>query len=71
MPELNGFTILENIFQDEALRGLPVLILTGADLSPEQHQQLSEFGQQLLSKGFLRKQELLNYLETALKRIHG
>ena len=71
MPELNGFTILENIFQDEALQGLPVLILTGADLSPEQHQQLSEFGQQLLSKGFLRKQELLNYLETALKRIHG
>jgi len=71
MPDMNGFTILENINQSPELRGLPVLILTGADLSPEQHQQLSEFGQHLLSKGFLRKQELLNYLETALKRIHG
>jgi len=68
---MNGFTILEHINQSPELRGLPVLILTGADLSPEQHQQLSEFGQHLLSKGFLRKQELLNYLETALKRIHG
>ena len=71
MPGLNGFTILEYLHQSPDLRGLPVVILTGADLTPEQHQQLSEFGQHLLSKGYLRKQELLNYLETALKRIHG
>ena len=71
MPGLNGFTILEHLHQNPDLRGLPVIILTGADLSPEQHQQLSEFGQHLLSKGYLRKQELLNYLETALKHIHG
>ena len=70
MPDMNGFTILENINQSTELCDLPVIILTGADLSPEQHKQLSEFGQHLLSKGFLRKQELLQHLESALKRIH-
>ena len=68
MPGLNGFTILENLRADPALRSIPVLVLTGADLTPEQHHQLSEFGQGLLAKGYLREKELLMVLEEALRK---
>ena len=68
MPDLNGFAILGNLRETESLRNIPVIVLTGADLTPEQHKQLSEFGQGLLAKGFLREKELLLILEDALKK---
>jgi signal transduction histidine kinase/CheY-like chemotaxis protein len=70
MPDMNGFEILAKLRASSAHRHIPVIILTGADLTPEQHKQLSEFGQNLLVKGFLREKELLNSLETALQQVH-
>ena len=65
MPDMNGFALLgKHARKTHALNEIPVIILTGADLTPEQHQQLSEFGKQLLTKGFLREKELLNYFGT-------
>ena len=48
---------------------MPVIILTGADLTAEQHQKLNQFGQQLLTKGYLRENELLNTLEKSLRKL--
>ena len=70
MPEMNGFNILENLRANPALRNIPVIVLTGADLTPEHHQQLNEFGQGILSKGYLREKELLILLEEALRKFH-
>ncbi len=70
MPDLNGFLILENLRTNPVLRHIPVIILTGADLTAEQHQQLTDFGQDVLSKGFLREKELLVLLEEALRKFH-
>ncbi len=70
MPDMNGFTILESLRANSTLRNTPVIILTGADLTPEQHQQLSDFGQGLLTKGYLREKELLVILEEALRKFH-
>jgi CheY-like chemotaxis protein len=69
MPDLNGFSILENLRKEPDLRNIPVIILTGADLTPEQHQQLSDYGMHFLTKGLLRENELLNTLSTELKKI--
>jgi signal transduction histidine kinase/CheY-like chemotaxis protein len=70
MPGMNGFAILENLRTNPLLRNIPVIILSGADLTAEQHQQLTDFGQDILSKGFLREKELLLLLEDALKKFH-
>ncbi len=67
MPGMNGFDVLAKIRSDADLRGIPVIVLTGADLSPEQHQLLTEFGQNVLTKSFLRENELLVELEAALR----
>lgn len=70
MPEMNGFQILENLRANPALRHIPVLVLSGADLTPAQHQQLSAFGQAMLSKGYLHQKELLVLLEEALRKFN-
>jgi CheY-like chemotaxis protein len=67
MPDLNGFAVLEKLRSEPALCHIPVIVLTGADLTPEHHQQLTEFGQGVIAKGYLREKELLISLEEALR----
>jgi CheY-like chemotaxis protein len=69
MPEMNGFTILENMRADEKLRDIPVLVISGLELTAEQKEQLNQFGQRLLSKGSFTEQELLTSLHRALERV--
>jgi CheY-like chemotaxis protein len=69
MPEMNGFQILENMQADKKLRDIPVIVISGMDLSAEQKIQLSEFGQRILSKGSFSEKELLTSLGRALERI--
>jgi PAS domain S-box-containing protein len=71
MPEMDGFTILEKMRDDPKLRDIPVVVVSGVDLSAEQQQQLKEFGKRLLTKGALNENDLLNTIERALKRIEG
>ncbi len=69
MPDMNGFELLGKIRNQPELKDIPIIILTGADLTPEQHKELADSGQNLLSKGMLREKELLNSLEVALRQI--
>ncbi len=69
MPDMDGFTLIGHLRADPKLRDLPVIILTGADLTAEQHEKLNQFGQQLLTKGYLRENELLNTLEKSLRKL--
>lgn len=70
MPDLNGFAIMEKLRADPALRQIPVIILTGADLTPEHHRQLTEYGHSATTKGFLNEKNLLVLLEEALHKYH-
>src|SRR6185436_10404656 len=69
MPEMDGFTILEKIRENPILRDIPVLVVSGGGLTVEQHQQLSDYGQRLITKGSLKEDELIASLENALKQI--
>jgi len=69
MPDLNGFKILEQLRSRPDLADIPVLVVSGVDLTAEQQQQLANFGQTLLQKGAITEQELLSRLERTLKRI--
>lgn len=71
MPGLDGFQLLEKIRTDNEFRNIPIIILTGADLTPEQHHQLANFSQNMLNKSFLREKDLLNHIEQALHRIQA
>ena len=69
MPEMDGFSILERMRENARLRDVPVVIVSGGDLTPEQHQQLTDFGQRLIQKSNLAEKDLLTVVERALKRV--
>lgn len=69
MPDMDGFTILEKLRENPALRDIPVLVVSGGGLTNEQQQQLQDFGKRLITKGSLREGELISSIEHALKRM--
>jgi len=69
MPDLDGFTILEKLRENPTLRDIPVLVVSGGGLTNEQQQQLSNFGQRLITKASLNEWALIESIESALKRI--
>ena len=69
MPEIDGFTILEQMRRDPKLRNIPVIVITGADLTGEQRKQLENLGQRLLQKSSLQEKDLIATIENALKRV--
>jgi PAS domain S-box-containing protein len=71
MPELDGFTILERLRTTPELRDLPVIVVSGMDLTDEQKTQLDNLGKHMLQKGLLDEKELFTTLEKALKRLES
>ena len=69
MPEMDGFSILESLRNDKKLRELPVIVITGADLTTEQRKQLDDLGQRLLQKSSLKEKELIETIENAFQRV--
>ncbi len=69
MPEMDGFTILEQLRKDEKLRDIPAIVITGADLTSEQQKQLDSLGQRLLQKSSLREKDLISLIENTLQRV--
>src|SRR5688572_29124007 len=69
MPDMDGFTILEKLRENPTLRDIPVLVVSGGGLTNEQQQQLSNFGQRLITKASLNEWALIESIESALKRI--
>jgi len=69
MPDLDGFTFLERLRTTPELREIPVVVISGVELTPEQHRQLQELGQRLIQKGAMSETELFSTLERALKRV--
>ncbi len=68
MPDMDGFTLLENMRSDSGMYDIPVIILTGADLSEADRERLNSFEQSLLTKSALNEDELLISLHQAIKK---
>jgi signal transduction histidine kinase/CheY-like chemotaxis protein len=69
MPGIDGFEVLTQLRADPYLDQIPVIVLSGAYLTLEQHRKLTEIGKQLLTKAYLHEKELLTTLGQALNRI--
>jgi CheY-like chemotaxis protein len=66
MPGVDGFTLLETIRTDPALRDIPVIIFTAGELTDEQRKRLAEFSHEMVSKGLFKENDLLTTIERAL-----
>ena len=60
MPGVDGFEVLEKIRSTKATAGIPVLILTAKDLTPDDFKRLKSNNiQQLIQKGDVDREDLL------------
>lgn len=66
MPDLDGFSLLQTIRTDPALKDLPVIVLTGGDLTEEQLEELSIKKESVLRKDSLNEKILLDCLNELL-----
>ncbi len=64
LPDMSGFALLEQIHENPALRGLPIVVYTGRELSAEEDAQLQRLAKSVVLKGVESPERLLD--ETAL-----
>ncbi len=66
MPELDGFGVLEAMREEEASRNIPVIVLTGQNLTQEDIARLNRSVASVLGKGLFTVEETLRHIEMAL-----
>jgi signal transduction histidine kinase/DNA-binding LacI/PurR family transcriptional regulator/CheY-like chemotaxis protein len=69
MPEMDGFTLLEHLRQQEMTRDVPVIVLTAQMLSDHDMERLQQGVTAVLQKGIFSAEEVLSQIEVTLK--HG
>jgi threonine synthase len=67
MPELDGFTLLEILKSEEALRDVPVIVVTAKELTPDEWHRLDGQVESLLQKGSFMEEDLLEDILEALE----
>ena len=68
MPEMDGFELVEELRRQEAWRGLPIVVITGRDLTPEDRARLSGSVERVLEKGGHGGEALLREVRELLAR---
>jgi signal transduction histidine kinase/DNA-binding response OmpR family regulator len=66
MPDVNGFDLLKRIQDNPIFCDTPVILLTGADLTAQQHADLKDYGQRMLPKALMRPKDLREMIDTVL-----
>lgn len=60
IPEMDGFSILGELKLDKRTEEIPVMIISGKDLTPDQHEFLQRNTESIMLKGNFSGQELVN-----------
>ena len=68
MPEMDGFGFLEQMHKQERLRSIPVIVITAKDLTDEDRLRLNGGIVQVLEKGAYKRDELLEYVGSAIEK---
>jgi len=66
MPEMDGFAVLDALKRNEALREIPVIVVTAKELTQYERQRLAGQAESLLQKGSFTDLDLLDELVDAL-----
>ncbi|KPL72116.1 hypothetical protein ADN00_16315 [Ornatilinea apprima] len=68
MPVMDGFAVLESMRVNPKMREIPVIILTGRELSIEEMNCLNQGVATVLKKGIFSMEETLSHVNAALER---
>ncbi len=72
LPRMDGFAVLEwgRAHPNPAVRGLPIVLITAKDLTPEERARLRAATEQVISKVGLSFGELFDVVKETLERLH-
>jgi signal transduction histidine kinase/CheY-like chemotaxis protein/HAMP domain-containing protein len=63
MPDVDGFAVVERLRSQERWSNLPIVILSGADITTEQRQDLDKVIQEFVDKGHFSKELISNTIK--------
>ncbi|KAA3643505.1 MAG: pyridoxal-phosphate dependent enzyme [Chloroflexi bacterium] len=62
LPDMDGFSILEELKSDERTKEIPAIIISGLDLDPDQQEALRGNAQSVWQKGNFDARQLVDYV---------
>jgi CheY-like chemotaxis protein len=71
MPEMDGFTFIDELRRRPECRHIPVIVVTAKDLTEDDHRRLSGQVIQILQKSGYSTRELLNQIHDLLADMAG
>ncbi len=71
MPQMDGFTFVNKLQQQESWRSIPVVVLTAKDITPEDRLRLNGYVENILQKEAYTCEELLSQVSTLVSSLHS
>ncbi len=71
MPEVDGFTVIEEAKRDPATKNIPIIVVSAKDITAEDRKRLNGCIEALIGKGMLNEDELMQEIVKALKKVSG
>ncbi|HBW48696.1 MAG TPA: hypothetical protein DEF47_02185 [Herpetosiphon sp.] len=68
MPEMDGFETIAALQELEQFRDLPIIVVSAKELTEEERQQLEETVERVVSKGNVRREEILALVREQVRR---
>ena len=63
MPGMSGFDVLDRIAENEALRQVPLIVVSGCDISIDEHRRLAAAGHRFFPKAASTPREIAQSLK--------
>jgi signal transduction histidine kinase/DNA-binding response OmpR family regulator len=67
MPNFNGFQVIDALLANEALRSIPVIVLSACEISLEEHRRILDAGYLFCAKGSSSPREIAQHLKDMVR----
>jgi signal transduction histidine kinase/DNA-binding response OmpR family regulator/CHASE3 domain sensor protein len=68
MPQMDGFEVIQRLQRDETWKKIPVVVLTGQELTSEEWEKLNAYAKDFVKKGELTQETLSNTIKQILHK---
>ncbi len=67
MPKVNGFEVMDAMRRTEALKDIPVIVVTAMDITAEESERLKGCVQEIFNKGRYDRKDLVNVVRASIE----